>query len=61
MSLARSVKQYLGVRAIKPPDLQLATRAPTSSDTAYVKGNLWLDTSATANETSTFNWWIINA
>lgn len=46
MSLARSVKQYLGVRAIKPPDLQLATRAPTSSDTAYVKGNLWLDTSA---------------
>jgi len=51
MSLARSVKQYLGVRAIKPPDLQLATRAPTSSDTAYVKGN----------ETSTFNWWIINA
>ncbi len=46
MSLARSSKQYLGVRAILPPDLQLATRPPTSSDKAYVKGTLWLDTSA---------------
>lgn len=46
MSLARSSKQYLGVRAILPPDLQLATRPPTSADKAYVKGTLWLDTSA---------------
>lgn len=44
MSLARSSKQYLGVRAILPPDLQTATRAPTASDKAYVKGTLWLNT-----------------
>ena len=46
MSLARSTRQYMGVRAILPPDLQTATRAPTSADKAYVKGTLWLDTSA---------------
>lgn len=46
MSLAKSPKRYLGVRAVAPPDLQLATRNPTSSDTAYVKGQLWLNTSA---------------
>ncbi len=46
MSMARTPTQYLGVRALNPPDLQLATRAPTSADTAYVKGTLWLDTSA---------------
>lgn len=46
MSLARNPRQYKGVRAILPPDLQTATRAPTSSDKAYVKGTLWLDTSA---------------
>ena len=46
MSLARSSRQYMGVRAILPPDLQTATRAPTSSDKAYVKGTLWLNTSA---------------
>lgn len=44
MSLAKSQKPYIGVRAIHPPDLQIATRAPTSADTQYVKGNLWLDT-----------------
>lgn len=43
MSLSRSSRQYLGVRAILPPDLQIAERAPTSSDKAYVKGTLWLD------------------
>lgn len=43
MSLARSVKQYLGVRAILPPDLQTAKRNPTASDKAYVKGTLWLN------------------
>lgn len=46
MALSRASRQYLGVRAVLPPDLQTATRAPTSSDRAYVKGTLWLDTDA---------------
>lgn len=46
MSLARSTRQYMGVRAILPPDLQMAIRSPTSADKAYVKGTLWLDTLA---------------
>jgi len=46
MSLTRASRQYLGVRAVLPPDLQTATRAPTSSDKSYVKGTLWLDTLA---------------
>lgn len=44
MSKDRSPKEYLGVRAKRPPDLQPALRAPLSTDTAYVKGTLWLDT-----------------
>ncbi len=44
MGLARGSRQYLGVRAILPPDLQTATRNPTTTDTAYVKGTLWLNT-----------------
>lgn len=44
MSLSRNSRQYMGVRAILPPDLQTAARAPTASDSAYVKGTLWLDT-----------------
>jgi len=44
MALSRAARQYLGVRAILPPDLQTATRNPTSSDKAYVKGTLWLNT-----------------
>ena len=44
MSLARASRQYLGVRALLPPDLQTATRSPTTTDTAYVKGTLWLNT-----------------
>lgn len=48
MSLARASRQYLGVRALLPPDLQTAARAPTSSDKAYVKGTLWLDTADSA-------------
>lgn len=43
MALSRSSKQYLGVRAILPPDLQYAQRNPTSTDIAYVKGTLWLN------------------
>lgn len=46
MSLARASRQYLGVRALLPPDLQYATRNPTTTDKAYVKGTLWLNTSA---------------
>lgn len=46
MALSRAARQYLGVRAILPPDLQTAARAPTSADTAYVRGTLWLDTNA---------------
>lgn len=48
MSLARASRQYLGVRALLPPDLQYATRNPTSNDKAYVKGTLWLNTSSPA-------------
>jgi fibronectin-binding autotransporter adhesin len=44
MSNARSPRQYTGVRAIKPPDLTIAKRAPTGSDTAFLPGQLWLDT-----------------
>jgi hypothetical protein len=44
MSLSRASRQYLGVRAILPPDLQIALRNPTTTDTAYVKGTLWLNT-----------------
>jgi len=43
MSLARSSKSYEGVRAILPPDLQVATRNPTTADKAYVRGSLWLN------------------
>jgi len=49
MSLGRNSRQYMGVRAILPPDLQTATRAPTSADRAYVKGTLWLDTDGVAS------------
>jgi hypothetical protein len=44
MSLAHNSKQYLGVRAFAPPDLQLARRAPTAADKKYVKGTIWLNT-----------------
>lgn len=46
MSIARSPLQYQGVRAINPPDLIITTRAPTSTDTAFAKGQLWLDEDA---------------
>ncbi len=49
MALSRSSRQYLGVRAILPPDLQIALRPPTSADKAYVKGTLWLDTDASTS------------
>lgn len=48
MSLSRASRQYLGVRAILPPDLQTATRNPLTTDTAYVKGTLWLNKTAPA-------------
>ena len=43
MSLAQRPTKYLGVRAVQPPDLQVAERAPTSADRAYVPGTLWMD------------------
>lgn len=43
MSLAKSVRQYLGVRAKNPPNVQLALINPTSQDD-FVKGDLWLNT-----------------
>jgi len=48
MAISRAARQYLGVRAILPPDLQYATRNPVSTDVAYVKGTLWLNTSSPA-------------
>lgn len=43
MALSRASRQYLGVRALLPPDLQYAQRNPTSTDVAYVQGTLWLN------------------
>lgn len=43
MAIARSPRQYTGVRAIAPPDLTIADRAPISTDTAFLPGQLWLD------------------
>lgn len=43
MAIARSPLQYRGVRAIAPPDLTITDRAPTSTDTAFLPGQLWLD------------------
>lgn len=49
MGLSRSSRQYMGVRAITPPDLVFAERAPTSADTAHVIGDIWLDKTALAS------------
>lgn len=46
---ARAAAQYLGVKAVTPPDLQIATRAPTSADKAYPPGQLWLNKTAGAS------------
>jgi len=43
MSIGKSPTQYLGVLAKNPPNLTQAERAPTSSDTAFPIGELWLD------------------
>lgn len=43
MTLARSVRQYLGVRAKNPPNVQLALINPTTQDD-FVKGDIWLNT-----------------
>jgi len=48
MAITRGSRQYMGVRAIQPPDLIVAERAPTSTDVAYVMGQLWLDKLAEA-------------
>lgn len=43
MSRSQNPRKYLGVRAVNPPNIIYANRAPTSSDTAYVSGDIWLD------------------
>lgn len=43
MAQARRPNQYTGVRPINPPNVIYADRAPTSSDTAYVRGDFWLN------------------
>ena len=52
MALSRAARQYLGVRAVLPPDLQTAERNPTANDKAYVKGTLWLNT----DDATAFMW-----
>lgn len=44
MTKAQKPTKYTGVRAVNPPAIQFAERAPLSSDRAYVPGTLWLDT-----------------
>lgn len=43
MSLAKVARQYLGVRAKNPPDVQLALINPTTQSD-FVKGDIWLNT-----------------
>jgi len=43
MTLARTSKQYLGVRAAQPPNVQLALINPTTQND-FVKGDIWLNT-----------------
>ena len=43
MTLDRSPKQYVGVRPTNPPNVIYAARPPTSTDKAYVRGDLWED------------------
>lgn len=43
MGLVKSVKQYLGVLAITPPDTIVAERAPTTTDTKYRLFQIWLN------------------
>ena len=58
MSKAHSALQYLGVLAVRPPDLIITTRAPTSNDKAYNKGQLWMDKTAAASYQWTGTSWI---
>lgn len=43
MSLGQNPKKYEGVRAVNPPNVIITDRAPTSSDTAFIRGDIWLD------------------
>ncbi len=58
MALQRSPKQYLGVRAVAPPDLTIADRAPGSTDTAFLRGQLWLDKTNEASYQYSGTTWI---
>lgn len=59
MTRSRSPKQYLGVLAQNPPNTIVAQRAPTSADTQYYPGDLWVDqTGLTAFANSAGGTWI---
>lgn len=59
MARLRSARQYTGVRAIAPPDLTIADRAPTATDTAYVPGEIWLDKTNLASYQWSGTTWIV--
>lgn len=46
MSLSHRPKQYTGVLPANPPNVITANRAPTSDDTSYREGDIWIYTSA---------------
>ncbi len=58
MANTRSPLQYKGVRAIAPPDLTIADRAPGVGDTAYLPGQLWLDKTNLASYQFSGTTWI---
>lgn len=49
MTLARSPKQYTGVRPINPPNVIRANRNPLSTDKDYVKGDIWINLATPAS------------
>lgn len=49
MGFYNVVRRYMGVEALNPPNLVQAERAPTSSDKAFAKGTIWLDTTNLAS------------
>lgn len=57
MTLGKSSRQYLGVRAKNPPNVQLALIAP-STQTDFVKGDIWLDTVADTSYMWSGDTWI---
>lgn len=59
MTRSRRPKQYLGVLAQNPPNVIPTQRAPTTTDTQYYPGDLWVDqTDLTAFVNSAGGTWI---